>query len=435
MHIWYVNHYSGGPGIATAERAFRLAQAWQDNGIGCSVIMGSFHHLMLPEADFDAPVRTNGVTYHFVKTSPYSGNGVSRLRNILDFARGLYRVASRVPDQLPKPDVIIYSCPHPHGIYAARDLARKFQAQLVFEIRDLWPLSLTELLGTSRFHPFVQVTAHAERFAFKHADVVASVLPKAWLYMVERGYGSKPFIVVPNGLSETFAEGATLQSPTALKASRILEAWRSDGRVVFVYAGALGPPNSVVEFLDAVGPGATLDDGTRVGVLVFGRGPLSQTIQEKVDAFGEGFAYCGQVPKNELRALLRRCDVGYAGLVDRPDLFKYGISPNKIMDYFTEGLPVLLPITPCGDPVSMSQGGIARSISDRVGLRSAIIELAALSSEQRRRLGERGKSYVLANHRFDDIAARYRQALQTRPQPASAYAEEIRTEEKVASYA
>ena len=44
---------------------------------------------------------------------------------------------------LPKPDVIIYSSPSLVGYLGAEKLSRTLNVPLAFEVRDIWPLTLT----------------------------------------------------------------------------------------------------------------------------------------------------------------------------------------------------------------------------------------------------------------------------------------------------
>jgi hypothetical protein len=48
-----------------------------------------------------------------------------------------------------KPDVVIASSTYPMDIWPAERIAKLAGAQLVYEVHDLWPLSLMELGGMS----------------------------------------------------------------------------------------------------------------------------------------------------------------------------------------------------------------------------------------------------------------------------------------------
>ena len=56
-------------------------------------------------------------------------------------------------DTLDDPDVIIGSSPHPFAALASLFVARKKKVPFVLEIRDLWPQSLIDIGGLSRYNP------------------------------------------------------------------------------------------------------------------------------------------------------------------------------------------------------------------------------------------------------------------------------------------
>ncbi|MFD2270333.1 glycosyltransferase [Undibacterium arcticum] len=122
-----------------------------------------------------------------------------------------------------KPDVVIASSTYPMDIWPARRIAKLAQAKLVYEVHDLWPLSPMELGGMSKWHPFIMLVQAAEDYAYRHADVVISMLPKVQEYMQSRGLAPHKLHIVPNGIDPTewLADGPVLQGEADEVLSRI----------------------------------------------------------------------------------------------------------------------------------------------------------------------------------------------------------------------
>lgn len=121
--------------------------------------------------------------------------------------------------------------------------------------------------------------------------------------------------------------------------------------------------------------------------------------------------FAGRVAKSEVAGLLEKSDIGYAGVQSLDDLYQYGVSLNKFADYFSASLPALLPIDPCGDPVSASGAGIVRRAQTPEALWNALRELLMMPAPQRRALGERGKAYMAREYNYETIALRYIEAI------------------------
>lgn len=413
MHIWYIHHYGGGPRVGSYHRPYELARAWQRQGHSATVFIAGFHHLLERDTSPEPEFEVDGVRYVSVPARPYARNGMSRLFNMWDFTKNLYAVGRRYGRDLPAPDAVIASSPHPFTVFPAHGLAKRHGAKFVYEIRDIWPLSITEIQGTSPLHPFVMLCGLAERFAVRKADLVASVLPWVGRYLADRGYRDTPFVWVPNG---TGAAGsppeASLVSEEASAAAAKLEEWRSRGRVCIIYTGAIGKPNALDQLLQGLAHGKSRGEENRFGVLIVGKGEQLETLRSFAHDNGlSDIHFSGPVPKSDALALLTQADIGYAGLRNIEALFGYGISPNKIVDYFNAALPVFLPIQPCGDPVSESGGGVARRSETPEDIWNGLSELARMSPEQRHAMGIKGQEYIAREYDYDRIARRYVEAI------------------------
>ena len=415
--IWYVNQYAGGPGLHGAYRAYELTRRWRRAGFDAAVITGSFNNPPAQTDHYPPVLDVGGVPYVSIRTNRYEGNGLARILSILIFSVKLYGIGRRIPGDLARPAAVVISTVHPFGIFAGARLARRYRATLVFEIRDLWPLTLTTLLGKSRFSPLVLAAGLAQRYACRNADVVAALMPRAHHYFRDVGMAIGRFVWAPNGPSELAAPSGE-RSTAAARARAIVERWRSEGFVVMVHAGAIGPPNALDQLVDALieRRDTAKRDDAGIALLAIGDGVSRAPLETKAcRALGESVHFSGRLSKEETQELIERCDIAWAGVRDVPELYRYGIALNKIPSYFSAGLPVLLPISPCGDAVSESGGGIAARMPDTDSLIDALEALVRAGPTRRAAMGEAGRRYVKKHYDYDAVATRLLDAIVASP--------------------
>jgi glycosyltransferase involved in cell wall biosynthesis len=414
VNIWYLSPYAGGPGIGKANRAYHLARAWDALGHSATIFPARFHHLLDREGELPPETTVDEVRYAALPARRYTGNGVARLLNMADYCRAVWRLRKDGAARYGRPDAIIVSSPHPFAIFPAAKLARKFGATLVFEVRDLWPLSITEINGTPKWHPFVLLAWVAERFAYRRAETVASLLGAAEPSMRERGLAAGKFVFVPNGI-DAVAEPPS--SPPSTDAGRVaaetIGGWRSENRLVVIHPGSQGAPNALDRLLDAASVLKTKGLESRFGFLLVGDGTQTDALRQRADSAGLfSIAFIPPVPKQEALWLTARSDIGYAGARNHERVYRHGISFNKIMDFMQAGLPVVLPLAAGGDPVSASACGIVTGDDSPVAIAAAFERLLAMSPPERMAMGERGREYCRREFDYAQIARRYADAIE-----------------------
>ncbi|HTG81711.1 MAG TPA: glycosyltransferase, partial [Geobacteraceae bacterium] len=112
------------------------------------------------------------------------------------------------------------------------------------------------------------------------------------------------------------------------------------------------------------------------------------------------------VSKSSIPALLAAMDALYIGLQRQP-LFRFGISPNKLMDYMMAGKPVINAIEAGNDPVAESGCGISVCSENSDAIAEAIQELMGMNEAEREVMGMRGKEYVLKHHDYRVLARKF----------------------------
>jgi glycosyltransferase involved in cell wall biosynthesis len=331
------------------------------------------------------------VDYTWYRTPSYAGNGVARARNMFSFCRQLWADAHRLADEF-RPDAVIASSTYPMDIWPARRIARRAGARLVFEVHDLWPLSPIELAGMSALHPFALLCRWAEVDAYRHADRVVSMLPRVHDHMAARGLDLSRLSIVPNGIAPD--EWQRPAAPLRDDVAQVIAAAQAAERLVVGYAGSMGLPNALDTLLDA----ARMLRGERLQIVMVGDGHERERLTCRVaDEAIDNVALLSPIRKAEVPTLLRSFDIAYIGW-QRVPIYRFGIAPNKLMDYMMAGRPVLHSVEAGNDPVAESGCGITVAPQSPEAVAQGLRQLAAMTAVERQMLGERGRAFVLAPH-------------------------------------
>ncbi len=399
MNILLVNHYAGTPTLGMEYRPYYLAREWVRTGHRVQVLAADHSHVRTRQPPAGSEV-VDGIAYHWYATPPYVGNGLGRARNIWAFCRAVWRDTPRLVREF-RPDVVIASSTYPMDNWVARRIARRAGAKLVYEVHDLWPLSPIELSGLARWHPFILLVQAAEDYAYRHADRVVSMLPKVHAHMASRGLDLRKLAVVPNGISLDEWE----QEPEPLRAD-VADALRGS-RCVVGYAGSMGLPNALDTLLDAA---LILRAEPLLFVLVGGGHEQARLAARMRDAGLTNVRMLPPIPKPQIPAFLAAVDIAYIGW-QRVPIYRFGIAPNKLMDYMMAGCAVLHSVEAGNDPVTEAGCGLTVPPQDPAAVADGLRRLAALSRQERAVMGERGRAFVRANHTYPVLARRFIEAV------------------------
>jgi glycosyltransferase involved in cell wall biosynthesis len=399
LNILLINHYAGTPALGMEYRPYYLAREWVRLGHRVMIVAASYSHYRARQPTPGDEV-VDGITYRWLPTPAYRGNGWARMRNVLSFLSQLWTQAPALVADF-QPEVVISSSTYPLDTWVARRIAQLAGARLVHEVHDLWPLSPVELSGMSPWHPFALICQSAEDAAYRHSDAVVSMLPKVHAHMARRGLDLKKLSIVPNGISPE--EWTAPPEPLRSDVEQAIDAARRAGAVIVGYAGSMGRPNALDVLLDAAG---LMADRPLRFVLV-GDGHERERLAARVAQ--EGLAQVTllpPIPKAQVPAFLAAIDIAYLGWQRQP-LYRFGIAPNKLMDYMMAARPVLHSVEAGNDPVAESGCGLTVAPESPEEVARGLRQLAALSPRERRKFGERGRAYVLQHHAYPVLARQF----------------------------
>ncbi len=379
-------------------RPYYLAAALARLGAHAAILTASFSHLRKRNFSIKndlVRMDVQGIPYCVLNTPPYAGNGAKRAFNAMQFAAGIWRHQGRLAKMF-RPDVVIVSSTHPFDFSAAKSLARRTGAVLVFELHDIWPLSLIELYGFSHRHPLMQLIDHLARCAFEQSDAVVSLLPRLDCYFKDRKMAPSRLAYIPNAFADE------LQDTPPQGHLQALQALKARYSAVVMYAGGIARANAVDELLAVA---AQLPD---VGFVCVGAGA------EKDELFRiktDNVIFLPAVAHPQVQMLLQQADLLWLGMRNL-SVYRYGVAMNKLYDYMAAGLPVILS-APCKyHPVSYAKCGITVPASDKIQTQEAILRMLALPKRQRQIIGMRGRRAIEQKYRYEVVAGYYQTLLE-----------------------
>ena len=406
MNILLINHYAGYPEIGMEFRPFYLAKEWIKNGHQVTILSASFSHLRKKQPKINNNIskeNIESIEYIWFKTPEYQGNGIGRIKNMLTFVKLLRNNAKKIAEE-QNPDVVIASSTYPMDVWAAKKIAKIAKAKLIFEIHDLWPLSPMELGGFSKFHPFIMMVQYFENYAYKHADSVISILPKTKKHCQKHGLKSEKWHHIPNGIVIDDWDNVE-EIPKRHKEE--LQKIQNSNKKIIGYAGGHAISNSLDTFIEAA---KLMQNDNKYFFVLVGNGVEKNNLISQAAEL-ENVLFLDSINKLAVPDLLKYFDYLFIGWNKSP-LYKFGISPNKIFDYFMAQKPIIHAVEAGNDILKDANAGLTIAPKNPEAIVKAIIDLSNLSNDEIIKLGENGKKYVLENHDYRILSKNFIEVLQ-----------------------
>jgi glycosyltransferase involved in cell wall biosynthesis len=240
-----------------------------------------------------------------------------------------------------------------------------------------------------------------ERFAYKKADKVISVLPLAWKHMEKQGMDRKKFVYIPNGIDP---EDYNINEPLPKE----MEAKIVKDKFIIGYTGTIGKANALEYLIDAA---YKLKDYKDILFLIVGKGMEENNLKNKVKELDiNNVIFLPPVKKTQVQSVLKFVDVCYIGL-KKEKLFEFGVSPNKLFDYMFSEKPILYAINSGNKPIEEANCGITVDAENPDAIVNGILKLYNLSQEERNKLGENGKEFLMKYHNYKILAKKLDEVL------------------------
>jgi len=415
MRIWLLNHYASPPDRAAGTRHYDFGRAFVERGHDVTIFASSFNHFSRREERLSprqkiADEHIDRVHFVWIRTRAYTRNNFRRIVNVVDYCRRVLQFQHRYP----RPDVVVGSSVHLGAVVVALLVAKLRRAEFVFEVRDIWPQTLIDLGALRPDGVAARALRTLERFLYRQAKLIVCLLPGAFEYFDSIGVSRDKVVYVPNASyaeatsqngSDAESGNAALSEGTRLLLKQI-SVLRAQGRRIAGYTGTHGVANRVEVLVEA----AVIlrrRGVENVGMVFVGEGSNKAACQQiAADHRLESVVFADAVPKSEIPALLSSLDITMFALSDTP-VFKYGLSSNKLFDYLACGKPTIFAAGVADNPIRAAGSGICIPPDSPERVADALTELAALTDDDRHKLGVRGQRYVREHHDIGVLADRF----------------------------
>ena len=400
MNILMISHYAGAPQYGMEFRSYYMAREWVRMGHRVTVVGAAFSHLRKVQPPVGHET-LEGINYLWLPTTHYEGNGIKRVLTMFQFCSQVYKHSRELIDF--KPDIVIASSVYTFDLYPCRYIARRTGAKLVYEVHDLWPLSVITIGGYSRKHPFILMLQHCENYAYRHCDMVVSILDKAFPHMQRHGLSEDRFCCVPNGyLKEEWDNIDNITIPK--EHEELLTRLHQEGKIIVGFAGGHTQSTAMDVLLDAAG---LLKERSNLAFVLVGNGPQKAELVTKAQSENlSNVFFLPPIDKNCIPKLLQQFDICYAGGI-HSTLHRYGTSFNKIIDYMLAAKPIVKSVDEPGSEVERVGCGIQVEAENASQVRDAIVTLANMSEEERENMGAKGQKYATENLEYHALSQQF----------------------------
>lgn len=334
------------------------------------------------------------VSYLTIKTIQYKNSfSLKRILSWIDFEIKLIFLPLK---NFSRPDVIIVSSLSLLTIINGLIFKTRFKCKLIFEVRDIWPLSLIEYKGYSNFNIFILFLSFIEKLGYLFSDRIVGTMPKLKKH-VECTVGGKDKVsFIPLGFDSN-----QIGNENIVLNNRINEILDSE-KIIITYVGSIGISNNLGTFFETI---RDLKINKKLFFLVIGDGDLKEKYLKEYKNCNN-LIFSNAIEKKYIHNILRRSDILYFSL-SKSKIWEYGQSLNKVIDYMLAGRPIIASYSGYKSMINEANCGKFVEVDNKKNLKKAILEYSNLTKQERVSIGEKGRQWLYQNRTYEKLAENY----------------------------
>ncbi|QIL42834.1 glycosyltransferase family 4 protein [Acidovorax sp. HDW3] len=392
--IWYINKYFAPKTHSTpGGRDWNLLKEVHNLGYRVVVLASDSNSVWETELLDKSVVREEreGLDIVWLRTMKY---GVAKsFKRILSWFHFEWNIFFLNKKNLPAPDVVVVSSLSLLTVLNGIYLKRRYGCKFVFEVRDIWPLTIIEENGFSKYNPFVFILSFIEKIGYEKADSIIGTMPNLKEHVESVSSTKTPVYCIPMGIPENSL--VERQEDDDIFPGELFP----ENKLKIIYSGTIGITNALDVFFRAA---EMLVDNDDILFFVLGDGPLKNEFQKKYSRL-KNVIFLPRVSRCQVQSVLMRCDIVYFSTFPSK-VWNYGQSLNKLIDYMLAGKPVLASYSGYPSMINEAEGGFFVPAGDGIALADKILELSKREREDLRKIGENGKKWLIDNRRYSKLA-------------------------------
>jgi glycosyltransferase involved in cell wall biosynthesis len=332
MRILYLDSKFGSPRASSHARVYHFAQRLLERGHEVTIIGRDSGRMELEGHRRRGMVtrgRLDGLEVVLLKV-PYAQSFSKRMRMV---SYGGFTLGAGLLAAPAGPGDVVFASSSPLTIGISGVLASRLRrTPFVFELQDLWPavpIGMGFLTGRTE----IKAAEALEQSLYRAARRIVVCSAEVRDVLVERGIPARKIVLIPN------VSDVEHFSPEIADRS-FRERHGLDGKLLAVYAGAMGVTNGIDQLVDAaVALREAGEDG--VAIVAAGNGTEKDRIERRVAELGlENMIVLPDIPRDEIPLLVGAADVTLTAFAPYPILQTN--SPNKFFDSLAAGKPPIV---------------------------------------------------------------------------------------------
>lgn len=421
--IWIIDHYSSEPVYGGISRQYDFARELGKRGYKVIVIASGFSHFTheyITEKGQNVKVSKTArhVRYIYIKTSRYETNGgIGRAGNMVSFMVRVMQYGKIIADKYGKPDVVTGCSVHPLAWVASYQIAHKYKARFIAEVRDFWPRIWVAGGDKKKTAPVVLLFSAIQGWIFQKADKIIYSMYHGDKYLCgELGISPKKVYLIgqPMDCKRFDANSSKIELlPDKIREFLCLDNRLGDIRpFICTFTGYYMVYEGVYVMLEAL---KLLEAKNLPIKMVFaGSGREKEGMERyiKKNHLKNALVY-DRIQKEAVPALLVHSDICMAHLEvqGHKDVYKYGVSKNKVNEYLYSGACTLYGFLYKDDEVAASGGGMIFEPYNAKELAEKIEKVYRMRPAERMQFGKNGRAYIKSSHSVEVLTDKMAEVL------------------------